>query len=1449
MNAGKYGRSSAALKELLALDPLNMEARRLFATLHLRLGSLLPARQAFESLANEALERQDYWLAESLLREYLVAGPRCVPFLEKLGVVYQQKGDALAAAEEFAKAIDILVEDPDPDRPALPAELYAKIRELAPASPPAFRLASLFDAQSGELIPRTPSSSASPVVGAGEEVVDSHESPTLYPTPIDSQTEDASTVAVAPSVTSVSSRQSTGKGASVVVAPPVSEQAAIGDPIHANNGENPPLSIIEDVPVSTLPEHSTPAVETVDQVAPSGAPGKASQPVEWSIPAAPITDPQPAGESVPGPMPWEQVEEHSVQIPQPEVVSDFTTPEPAPVSAQIEPQASPVEIPSSVQPDAEASVLSATGSNLSMGAAQDYSPEITWTIPDGTPQEPTPSIEPSSASTESTIATIREISSESAHGLMPWDQVQESTVTIPGSERSLEANASTMGESTQTASDGVAYEQPTHHLKSDQVTDVSEVEREGFQDQPVVHPSETTVAQEAVTASPQNPTNPAGGQFSWTSIFNEAWKFGSASSAPHESFQHPVANHPEALPESVPFGVVPESAPVQNESAAAAPATEPTVSPMPWEQIEESSIVIPPPEDPVVAPIVEEVVTAVNAAPVIEESIESLLVRDAELGMPVQPELASSIAMSSVESTPVGEPPAVGEDTPFRLQDSASSTDGQTRKETAAIGRAEAVPSLELSHATSVTIPVVESERESFRLAPSPTPSPAVVPPVQSVPVSEPVPQPRVEKPADTIELVPPTLTRELLPVLQTLVDQLSGAAKPTTAPPNPVPEASPVTAEAPPIAAESIDGGTHPSSVIDPASMPMSVTESAQASHWKTGEVAARPHRPQPKKRKKTVEPEPSPSPVIPPADEPLARVIEATGVVPSVAAESAPAQSQTQHQDDWVKTGESIRFVDPPVGRTTKDTPPSLSHLEPIPGLAPSPAASAVEVLFQSSSQHTRAQTIERPVPPKSRPRLGVKLARIRIALTLFISSCFSTTRAIVTSIVGLVVLCGALIALAVGAVGLTWLVIEEKPSAAFQSLTTTPQRTMMDSHKNGYLMLLGFEATAGADPLQAGYERKADAKDREWAAACLGGNERSSHKNASASVVQGWFSSTDPATQFKAQADSMKGWVGQAETALSRYRQWVKMPFEDWGYGQSVAPPCAAVLSAHRLYVADGFSQGMEAGVDRLDGDLEAWRTTLGQAKTLPVKTMALQAINDDVAVASGLLVRTDFDGKLLPRLSKMLRPLDQVEASMRWPMQSELVLATKLFAAQVEADRGEDVPLYVSVAGVLPLPRQRRFNDYAEYYEASYKTAGEGRYGAMPKRSTYIKQPANGVMDYLTNPIENLLGLEPLPEWERMNGLVIDTDAHLRLASLQAWLRQGPQDADLLARIAKAGQKFYDPYTGLPMLVNLRQGVMYSVGHDGKDQDADPQQDVVVSIPRNSTSSAKPASKAK
>jgi hypothetical protein len=195
-----------------------------------------------------------------------------------------------------------------------------------------------------------------------------------------------------------------------------------------------------------------------------------------------------------------------------------------------------------------------------------------------------------------------------------------------------------------------------------------------------------------------------------------------------------------------------------------------------------------------------------------------------------------------------------------------------------------------------------------------------------------------------------------------------------------------------------------------------------------------------------------------------------------------------------------------------------------------------------------------------------------------------------------------------------------------------------------------------------------------------------------------------------------------------------------------------------------------------------------------------------------------------------------------------MQSELVSAGKTYESQLKTARADSQAMSAMVASALPLPKQRRLNDYATYYEASYQVTGEKHYSSLPKWKDHVRFPATGVMDYLANPIENLVGIEPLPAWDVYNGLIVDTDAHLRLASLQAWLRRGPSEGDLPNKIAKAGQDFYDPYTGMPMLVNQKKGLLYSVGHDGKDQDADPQVDVVVEIPVAYTSAGQAKSSA-
>jgi hypothetical protein len=293
---------------------------------------------------------------------------------------------------------------------------------------------------------------------------------------------------------------------------------------------------------------------------------------------------------------------------------------------------------------------------------------------------------------------------------------------------------------------------------------------------------------------------------------------------------------------------------------------------------------------------------------------------------------------------------------------------------------------------------------------------------------------------------------------------------------------------------------------------------------------------------------------------------------------------------------------------------------------------------------------------------------------------------------------------------------------------------------------------------------------------------------------------------------------------------------MPFEDVGYGQILSPNCAHILLAHRLYLADGFTQDLSSGLGRLETDMGSWRVALGQSKTLMVKMMAATAVQDDIAIASGLLIRQDLDGETVGRLAKIVRPLDQVELSLRWPMQSHLAWATKSVTASVKNDKTNERPLHVALAAAMPLPIQRRSNAYADYYEAASKAVAEGRYTNLPKSSTFIRTPADSVMDYLANPIEHIIGIEPLPSWDPYVGFMVETDARLRLASLQAWIRRGPQEGNVLTRLAKAGQAHYDPFTGLPMLVDQQKGVMYSVGHDGKDQEGDPLHDVVATIPK-------------
>lgn len=1291
MNAGKYGRSSAALKELLALDPQNMEARRLFATLHLRLGSLIPARQAFDSLIGEAFQRQDYWLAESLLREYLTAGPRCVPFLEKLGSIYQEKGAALEAVAEYGKAIDILIEDPDPDNPHYASGLYAKIRELAPASPVAFRLASFFDAQTGELLASRSGDSGQSTVTAALDMSGGIQ---VVPQPTDG-------------VMSWDIQES---------------QAEVPDVFKVTNVTDSSESLIP----STRDVEVMPSDQPLREQTTSSASEK-----RGDAPEEPSTQ---GTESIPSEA---QMDHFPGQV----SLGD---------SHPLAPPSTPALESSKTQsePDTTVSIGSPVAAQEQDGLLAQAEPAALHRV--GGP---------------STVSVHMECVDASESPLSSTQSIEAADTIISTQVEAIAAPALLGTEPSTTEPIETEARQPCPQLPVE--TDSKEVVATELSLGTHASSSPELVSPNGISEPWKQPG------FSWESVFNSAWKFGNDHSAhvsPSEVTKANVedAPSPQPVPPSLNEQVL-ESQTVEmpereaSMSLGGQTSSVSPIAPMPWDQVQESVISIPPTK------------TEQSAAEADSDLVRSISKDQAQPPIPSAAE-TETFLIASVLQTPVSLEPEISaaELRPVSIQVENNSTFVESEQPPAVSAVTMDGPLLEAPMA-AIASPFVQN---------GPVANDGVVP---------------SEVPLQSADSVLSTDNDCAIAVAQSAVQESSlTASQPTS---------------------ETLSKEIEEIPILPTLQKPQVM--------WEPPEIAATPHLAEETNEALTDEPQPQ-----------AMEFVEARPPIPELTSEPV---SEPAPKEEWGKAGDSIRLIEPAQASPIAYVPSSISERQEV-SRSTSAAAAGVDVLFESSRNVRTTETREPVAESKLNRKSSRTLSRIRIAIAGFVGSCFSTTRAMAVTCVGMLMLSGVLTALGIGAIGLTWIIMEESPSPVFQSLTTTPQRTLSDFKNNGYFLFLGIDAPSDRDPIQEGYDRKPEVNDGNSASVCFGGSGSRMIKgaNASADVMRGWVRSADPIGQFQSHQETIKRLGKEHQLVLNRYSQWKKLPFEDWGYGQPAGLPCAAMAFAHQLHVADGFLQGADPGVDRLETDMEAWRIVLSQARTLTVKMLALQAINDDIAVASGLLLSADFDGKYLGHVTKFLRPLDQTELSLRWPMQSELVSASKTYETQLKAARAEEQSLYMMVTSALPLPVQRRLNDYADYYDASYKTAGEGRYGSLPKWKNYIHFPASGLMDYFTNPIENIVGLEPLAPWDRYNGFVVDTDAHLRLASLQAWIRRGSGDGDLLTRIAKAGQNFYDPYTGLPMLVNMKKGALYSVGHDGKDQDADPQSDVVVEIPGVQTS---------
>ena len=174
MDENQYAGAEAILNQLLTREPGNPQVCQLLARLHLQRGDVQVALGEYRFLAGAALRAQDYPLAEALVSEFLTAEPNSVPLIELSAELFEEKGNPAAAAERYAKAVELLLLHPEPGMESLHEELFEKVKVLAPDSDLVTRLTALMGGEapveSGGAVESVVQSVAEPVIPDPEPV-------------------------------------------------------------------------------------------------------------------------------------------------------------------------------------------------------------------------------------------------------------------------------------------------------------------------------------------------------------------------------------------------------------------------------------------------------------------------------------------------------------------------------------------------------------------------------------------------------------------------------------------------------------------------------------------------------------------------------------------------------------------------------------------------------------------------------------------------------------------------------------------------------------------------------------------------------------------------------------------------------------------------------------------------------------------------------------------------------------------------------------------------------------------------------------------------------------------------------------------------------------------------------------------------------------------------------
>ncbi|HEX4967734.1 MAG TPA: hypothetical protein VFV44_04385 [Nitrospiraceae bacterium] len=431
------------------------------------------------------------------------------------------------------------------------------------------------------------------------------------------------------------------------------------------------------------------------------------------------------------------------------------------------------------------------------------------------------------------------------------------------------------------------------------------------------------------------------------------------------------------------------------------------------------------------------------------------------------------------------------------------------------------------------------------------------------------------------------------------------------------------------------------------------------------------------------------------------------------------------------------------------------------------------------------------------------------------------------------------------------LIWSSKGQPPSTTFTRLLEPPQYRLTNPYENGYYYLLGFSADAALDPVKVGHEMWLEATGRHGASGLdydKPGRSGLQIERPLEEILPSW-NSENPISEFRNASTRLRPLTNRDHTLLARYERFLSMPFEDMGFGHYATPRFAEMFAGHRLYVADGFSRQTALGMQRLKNDLHMWRGLLRDATTITTKVMAEIVIIDDLRLLSTLLSQPIVNKTVLAMSPNIAPPLTAAESSLRWPLQHHFRLGahgkhmTDLPAGGQTESLDPHEQWLVSVAHLpkqafrqiahpsersflgIPLQTRETWEMYATYYDAMIHATEAGQ-TSLPKLHELGGAARQGIVESLVspNPFE--------PNWDPFLHQLRETDARLRLASLQVVLRRPSVQTTVPNRLAQVGSSYYDPFSGLPMLWSPTQQKIYSVGKDRYDDGGDTSFDISV-----------------